>query len=177
MLDTKMREDILESLNQLLNEKPLSKITIMDVAERCGVSRQTIYYHFNNLEEMSKALYDLQLELFFDRIKEYTEVKEIIVEMIKLAQYSAKLVSNYNHDKYKSSFDNRSQELLKQILVRIIDDELEAKISKSEYDRVINFYSYAFIGTLRDLGRDDIDIEQEATYLIEMMQNGIRLKI
>lgn len=34
-----------QSLKKLLQTKPLSKITINDIAEDCGVSRMTFYYH------------------------------------------------------------------------------------------------------------------------------------
>ena len=35
-----------ESLKRLLLEKPLSKITIADITNDCGISRMTFYYHF-----------------------------------------------------------------------------------------------------------------------------------
>ena len=53
------------SLKHLLLKKPLNKITIRDIAEDCGISRMTFYYHFKDIydlvewtctEEASKAL-------------------------------------------------------------------------------------------------------------------------
>ena len=44
------------SLKHLLAKKPLDKITINDIAEDCGISRMTFYYHF-------KDIYDLIGEL------------------------------------------------------------------------------------------------------------------
>ena len=40
------RQIILQTLTELMNEKPLSKITVKDIVERCGVNRNTFYYHF-----------------------------------------------------------------------------------------------------------------------------------
>ena len=40
------------SLKKLLLQNPLSKITVSDLTEDCGVSRMTFYYHF-------KGIYDL----------------------------------------------------------------------------------------------------------------------
>ena len=34
------------SLKHMLLKKPLNKITISDIAEDCGISRMTFYYHF-----------------------------------------------------------------------------------------------------------------------------------
>ena len=34
-----------ESFIRLLNERPLDKITIKDIVDDCGISRNTFYYH------------------------------------------------------------------------------------------------------------------------------------
>ncbi len=31
---------------QLLNEKPLNKISVRDIVEKCGINRNSFYYHF-----------------------------------------------------------------------------------------------------------------------------------
>ena len=40
------------ALKELLEHKPLNKITIADITEQCGVNRQTFYYHFENLMDV-----------------------------------------------------------------------------------------------------------------------------
>ena len=37
------------SLKNLMLQKPLDKITINDIAEDCGISRMTFYYHFKDI--------------------------------------------------------------------------------------------------------------------------------
>ena len=39
---------IIESLKELLEERPIDKITVKEITERCGVSRNTFYYHFHD---------------------------------------------------------------------------------------------------------------------------------
>ena len=40
------------SLKNLLLQKPLNKITISDIAEDCGISRMTFYYHFKDIYDL-----------------------------------------------------------------------------------------------------------------------------
>lgn len=40
------------SLKHLLAKKPLDKITINDIAEDCGISRMTFYYHFKDIYDL-----------------------------------------------------------------------------------------------------------------------------
>ena len=42
------------SLKKYLEKKPLSKITVKDIIEDCGVNRKTFYYHFPNIYELLK---------------------------------------------------------------------------------------------------------------------------
>ena len=38
------KDAIKESLLQLLEEKPYSKITVKDIVDRCGINRNSFYY-------------------------------------------------------------------------------------------------------------------------------------
>ncbi|MDK2961900.1 MAG: hypothetical protein PWP20_1026 [Eubacteriaceae bacterium] len=40
------------SLKNLLLKKPLDKITISDIANDCGISRMTFYYHFKDIYDL-----------------------------------------------------------------------------------------------------------------------------
>ena len=41
-----------QSLKNLLLKKPLTKITINDIAEDCGIHRMTFYYHFKDIYDL-----------------------------------------------------------------------------------------------------------------------------
>ncbi len=40
------RSAIMESLLKLLDERPLNKISVKDIVEDCGISRNTFYVNF-----------------------------------------------------------------------------------------------------------------------------------
>lgn len=43
------------SLKNLLLQKPLSKITISDITEDCGINRMTFYYHLRTSTTLSSG--------------------------------------------------------------------------------------------------------------------------
>ena len=45
-----------QSLKNLLLKKPLTKITINDIAEDCGINRMTFYYHFKDIYDLVEWL-------------------------------------------------------------------------------------------------------------------------
>lgn len=49
---TNTKQAIAESLKHHLLRKPITKITINDITEDCGISRMTFYYHFNDIYDL-----------------------------------------------------------------------------------------------------------------------------
>ena len=41
---------------RLLNEKPLSQITVKDIVEECGVNRNSFYYHFQDIPALVEEI-------------------------------------------------------------------------------------------------------------------------
>lgn len=46
------KKAIAASLKNLLKEKKLNKITVQDIADDCGINRQTFYYHFQDVYDL-----------------------------------------------------------------------------------------------------------------------------
>ena len=46
------KEIIARTFTELLDEKPMSKITVKDIVEHCGVNRNTFYYHFRDIPDV-----------------------------------------------------------------------------------------------------------------------------
>lgn len=53
---------IANSLKQLSITKPLSKITIADIAEACGINRSTFYYHFLDKDDVIEWIFQYDIE-------------------------------------------------------------------------------------------------------------------
>lgn len=49
------KQAIQDTFWQLLEEKPYDKITVRDIVERCGVNRNTFYYHFRDIPDLAES--------------------------------------------------------------------------------------------------------------------------
>ena len=47
-----MKGMIADAFVSLSGEKPIDKITVKDLVEKCSISRQTFYYHFQDILEV-----------------------------------------------------------------------------------------------------------------------------
>ena len=59
MSDTKRR--LAQALKELMAEKPIKKITIQDIVERSHMTRQSFYYHFQDIYEVIELICQYEL--------------------------------------------------------------------------------------------------------------------
>lgn len=50
------RNAIIHAFLRLLEERPLSKITVKDIVDTCGINRNTFYYHFEDIPALIEAI-------------------------------------------------------------------------------------------------------------------------
>ena len=60
MSESKITEKALAlALKQLMKTAPLSKISIQNIMDNCGLNRQTFYYHFKDKFDLVNWIYHL----------------------------------------------------------------------------------------------------------------------
>lgn len=76
------RRLIRDALLELLDEKPLEKITVTDITKRADVNRGTFYLHYNSVNEVISELQDAyiaQMDQYFEDLKIPITVDNIMI--------------------------------------------------------------------------------------------------
>ncbi len=129
------RNALAASLKELAQEKSIVKITVGEISERCGVNRQTFYYHFKDKGELiswyfNKQLItplttDLSTDNWINRLIEMFHLmykdKEFICSIVKDCEqyFSDNLLKILDNIITKSSSENE---------LKIVGDECEKKV-------------------------------------------------
>ena len=58
---------IADTFMELLQEHTIDHITVKDLAEKCGINRQTFYYHFADIYDLMEWTLDNELKKFMER--------------------------------------------------------------------------------------------------------------
>jgi len=139
------------SLRKLLAQKPLDKITVIDIVSDCGVNRQTFYYHF-------KDIYDLLEWLFIDESsaalagqKTYETWEQGFLKLFEWVLDNKPLMMNA----YRSISRELAEQYLYDATFKLIMDvvnEKAAGMSVRENDKrfIADFYKFAFVGLMLD---------------------------
>ena len=51
------KQALAAALKELMAQKPVDKITIRDITDRCGIRRQTFYYHFEDVYDLLRWMF------------------------------------------------------------------------------------------------------------------------
>lgn len=62
LVENKTQNAILEASLQMMNESGYGSLSISEVARRAGISKQNLYYHYPNMEDIFKKLVELWSE-------------------------------------------------------------------------------------------------------------------
>ena len=122
------------SLKKLLEKKPLSKITVTDIAAECGINRHTFYYHFRDIYDLLEWIY-------------VSETEEYILREGVPANWQESLTRLFQY-----CLENKIQFIHKHaalIVGRIIESDMESvEISREKRNFALNFYAYALEGII-----------------------------
>ena len=80
------------SLKKLMESRPLSKITVRDIIEDCGVNRKTFYYHFQDIYDLVKWMFEeeaIEVVKQYDLIIDYQDAIRFTLDYVEKISISA----------------------------------------------------------------------------------------
>ena len=80
------RREIKTRFMELLSEKNLDKITVKELADVCGISRNTFYYHYHDIFEVLEEIFQCEIMKVVEAEKRYGSLKEAFIMATKFAQ-------------------------------------------------------------------------------------------
>ena len=137
------------SLKKLLNQKPLNKITINDIAEDCGISRMTFYYHFKDIYDLVEWVCVEDAAQALEGKKTYDTWQEGFLNIFQAVLANKPFVMNV----YRSVSRERIEQYLNPLIHRLILGVVEEKsvgmnLNEGDKQYIASFYEYAFIGIM-----------------------------
>ena len=165
-----------QSLKNLLQQKPLSKITISDITEDCGISRMTFYYHFKDIYDLVEWACAEDAARALQNKKTYDTWQQGFVQIFHAVRENKVFVMNVYRCVNREQVEKYLVPLTDQLIMGVIT-ERAAGMTAREADQqfIAQVYSYAFVGIMLDWIRDDMraDPEELVNRLAMVIRGGI----
>lgn len=139
-------ERLAEVLRQMMEEKPLSKISIRELTERCGMNRKTFYYHFEDIYALLRWTMEHEAQKEFENVEQCKNAEELMLFFIRYADQNRRMT--------RATFDGMDEGILRRQLydgfhrvVRLrieqVEREEELRVPEGYREFVLDFYADA----------------------------------
>ena len=146
-----------QSLKNLLLKKPITKITISDIADDCGINRMTFYYHFKDIYDLVEwsCLEDAKKAL--EEKKTHDTWQEGFLQIFEAVKENKPFIMNVYNYVDRAQVEKYLTPLVDNLLMGVINEESK-NISVRDDDKefIARIYSYIFIGIMLDWIKDDM---------------------
>ena len=167
------KEIIARTFTELLDEKPVSKVTVKDIVERCGVNRNTFYYHFRDIPEVVEFILKKKWDEILEAPQEKASILECMEEMAALVRSNRKLMLNVYKSVKRDTFLFYMNEVATYIIMEYFDKNMNKfDLDKGEIQMLIKYYKCLFIGILMewlDHGLED-DLGAEIREMLQLLE-------
>lgn len=161
---SQMKEKIADAFLAMLAQKSIDKITVKDLVESCHISRQSFYYHFQDILEV--------VEWVIERT--YQEIVGYCLEADTLEKEIHILVSSFA-DRYELLTrlrDSQKRDLIDHKTIEAVQTYLRVgwrqvlshmDLCGADTDALISFYSSGIAGLMMERCQEkDLDVDELA---------------
>ena len=145
------------SLKNLLLQKPLSKITISDITEDCGISRMTFYYHFKDIYDLVEWSCQEDASKALAGNKTYETWQQGLLQIFEAVQENKPFILNVYRSVSREQVENYLYQLTYDLLEGVVEEQAAGMSVRPEDKAFIaNVYKYAFVGLMLDWIKHDM---------------------
>ena len=146
-----------QSLKNLLLKKPLTKITISDIAEDCGINRMTFYYHFKDIYDLVEWSCMEDARRALEEKKTYDTWQQGFLQIFEAVLQNKPFVMNVYRCVHQEQVEKYLKPLVDALILGVINEESAGMtVREEDKDFIAQIYSYIFIGLMLDWIKDDM---------------------
>ena len=163
-----------QSLKNLLLKKPLTKITINDIAEDCGINRMTFYYHFKDIYDLVEWSCIEDARKALEEKKTHDTWQQGFLQLFEAVRDNKPFIMNVYHCVDREQVEKYLNPLVDDLLMGVIEEQAAGMTVRDEDKQFIaKVYAYSFVGLMLDWIRDDMkDDPEELVKKLAMVIQG-----
>lgn len=127
---------IQDAFLQLLAERPLNQITVKDVVERCGINRNSFYYHYEGLPALLDEIIAGDLRQVMERHPTVASLEEGFDAVVEFVRERRRMVLHIYNSLSRDVFERYLMKVCQYVVETYLDAVL-AERSVDEEDRAV----------------------------------------
>ena len=174
-----MKSMIAETFMALSKTKDVDKITVMDLVKACHISRQTFYYHFQDILEVIEWSMQQAFQEILTRKMDTDAPEKTICIFIESSSEAAALLKKLLHSKRREQIETILVNAVRSYLQELINrQESKPNLPLADAKVILDFCTYGIVGLLlENCGKKSLDKERIAHQMVRLISKGIEILI
>ena len=141
------KKAIAMSIKELMKTIPLAKISIHEIADNCGINRQTFYYHFNDKFDLVNWIYYTESIENVADCKDYAHWTHGMYKTLVYFMNNKSFYTNALNIPGQNTFDGYFYKETYDLIMGVVNDiSLGLKVTDTDKKFIADFYANAFVG-------------------------------
>ena len=160
---TNMRQIFADTIVDMMHTKSLNAITVTDIVNQCGVSRQSFYYYFDDIYDLIEWIFTQESERALNEFSDIDSWQTGYIRIMRWAQKNKPLVMNTYRSIQREYIEFFMYRVLYQYIIKVV--ETEAKnlyVTEEQCAAVAKFYTLAINAISLEWIRNNMEESPEA---------------
>ena len=170
-----MKSMIAEAFMTLSKTRDVDKITVTDLVKACHISRQTFYYHFQDILEVIEWSVQQVFQEILARRMDTDAPEDTLRTFIESSSEADVLLKKLLHSQRREQIEailvNAVRSYLQEVLNR---QELKSDLPLADAKIMLDFCTYGIVGLLlENCGKKSLDKEKMANQMVRLISKRI----
>ena len=168
------KKALADSLKALLRTRPLSKVTLADITEGCGINRMTFYYHFRDISDLVEWICREECSAALGGPLDRETWQEGFCDLCRYVLENRSFFVNVCNSIGREQAENYLYRVTYSILRSAVDELAgDMLIGEEEKKFIADFYKFAFVGVELDWLRSGLrESPEELAGKLNRLLNG-----
>ncbi|MGN0659995.1 MAG: TetR family transcriptional regulator [Emergencia sp.] len=169
------KKKLADALWIMLEKKELDKITVKDIVEESGVTRQTFYYHFQDMLDLMEWAADQDVQRALDLCREMNGLEVCIQMFMEEAKQRRQVIETLMRSSRRQQIEKIIIDAMRSLLTVVFEERgLKEELTAGEFETAVSFYAYALGGmAFEAYNQKDLNPELFARQLTGILKKKI----
>ena len=156
------KDAISDTFLEILQKKNIDKITVKDISEACGITRQTFYYHFHDIIEVVEWALEKDSRKILKRSLQASSVRETLRIFVEAAIEQRELIDRLLKSQRREETERIIMDTVQAGMKELAEKREETgRVSRSDMEMSCKFYSCAIVGVMLEI---DVELVTDQMY-------------
>ena len=166
-MPNRTKKAIARATQELLREKPLNKITVKEITDKCDLTRNSFYYHFSDIYDVVNWIFEDEVESFVEQYVDEQNFDEGILKGIQFLYDNKDMLQHIYRTLQHENVDRYIGRMIDNIIMKLINSmDMDGEYDEETRKVTALFYRSALVGVIQQWLSNDMTTPPEPVAIL-----------